>query len=90
MMAYRVEPMLACGEFEIDQLLKFQENPRLKDSIGDIADFLTWRAHGSDVFELRAQVWQAKLEGAGWPVPWPDHPASWPYRRLSPACRVAG
>jgi hypothetical protein len=53
---------------EIDQLLEHLENPRLKDSIGDIADFFTWRAHGSDVFELLALMWRAKLAAAGWPV----------------------
>ena len=56
---------------ESDQLLEYQDDPQLKDAITDIADNLTWRAHVSDVLELKAQMWQAQLAAAGWPVPLP-------------------
>ncbi len=63
--------MLAGLIAEIDQLLQHQQDPRLKDSIDDIASNLVWRATGSDVFELQTQMWQAKLAAAGWAVPLP-------------------
>jgi len=67
----RQRVLLAGMIAESDQLLEYQDDQRLKDAITDIADNLTWRAHGSDVLELKAQLWQAQLAAAGWPVPLP-------------------
>lgn len=68
---HRQRVVLAGMIAETDQLLEYQENPRLSDAVIDIANNLTWRAHGRDVFELRAELWQAQLAAAGWPVPLP-------------------
>lgn len=68
---HRQRIVLAGMIAEIDQLLEHQGNPRLQESIADIASNLTWRAHGGDALELQTQMWQAKLAAAGWLVPLP-------------------